>query len=91
MAAQNPDSSLWAVDKPPTARVLDPMTNTARTIVDPNYRNLPYVVMLRIGGKDAAITFNERNPEALRLAQSIKNLDVGDLHAAISLIAKGTR
>jgi hypothetical protein len=91
MAAQNPDSSLWAVDKPPTARVLDPMTNTVRTIVDPNYRNLPYVVMLRIGGKDAAITFNERNPEALRLAQSIKNLDVGDLHAAISLIAKGTR
>jgi hypothetical protein len=91
MAAQNPDGSLWAVDKPPTVRVLDPMTNTVRTIVDPNYRNLPYVVMLRIGGKDAAITFNERNPEALRLAQSIKNLDVGDLHAAISLIAKGTR
>ncbi|MFZ9801671.1 MAG: LPD38 domain-containing protein, partial [Burkholderiaceae bacterium] len=85
------DGSLWAVDKPPTVRVLDPMTNTARTMVDPNYRNLPYVVMLRIGGKDAAITFNERNPEASRLAQSIKNLDVGDLHAAISLIAKGTR
>jgi hypothetical protein len=33
MAAENPDSSLWAVDKPPTARVLDPMTNTVRTIV----------------------------------------------------------
>jgi hypothetical protein len=31
-------------------------------MVDPNYRNLPYVVMLRMGGKDAAITFNERNP-----------------------------
>ncbi|NBT72363.1 MAG: hypothetical protein EBT36_13555, partial [Betaproteobacteria bacterium] len=91
MAAQNPDAELWAVDKPPTVRVLDPVTGTARTMVDPNYKNLPYVVMLRVGGKDAAITFNERNPQALRLAQSIKNLDIGDLHAAISLIAKGTR
>ncbi|NDE94407.1 MAG: hypothetical protein EB036_13660, partial [Betaproteobacteria bacterium] len=91
MAAQNPDSELWAVDKPPTVRVLDPVTGTARTMVDSNYKNLPYVVMLRVGGKDAAITFNERNPQALRLAQSIKNLDIGDLHAAISLIAKGTR
>jgi hypothetical protein len=91
MAAQNPDRSLWAVDKPPTVRVLDPVTGTARTMVDPNYKNLPYVVMLRVGGKDAAITFNERNPQALRLAQSMKNLDIGDLHAAISLIAKGTR
>ncbi|NBT82699.1 MAG: hypothetical protein EBT56_13985 [Betaproteobacteria bacterium] len=91
MAAQNPDAELWAVDRPPTVRVLDPVTGTARTMVDPNYKNLPYVVMLRVGGKDAAITFNERNPEALRLAQSMKNLDIGDLHAAISLIAKGTR
>ncbi|NDI23695.1 MAG: hypothetical protein EBY76_11705, partial [Betaproteobacteria bacterium] len=48
-------------------------------------------VQINRATSDAAITFNERNPEALRLAQSIKNLDVGDLHAAISLIAKGTR
>jgi len=67
MAAQNPDSSLWAVDKPPIVRVLDPMTNTVRTMVDPNYRNLPYVVILRIGGKDAAIRFAWRG-EVWRVA-----------------------
>jgi hypothetical protein len=42
-------------------------------------------------GNDLAITFNEHNPQAMRLAEAMKNLDVGDLHVVLGLTAKGTR
>lgn len=91
MAAQNPDAEFWSVDKPPMIRTVDRETGFVRTGVDPTYKNRPNVVMVRVGGKDAAITFNERNPIAVRLAQSIKNADVGDLNAFESIVGKGTR
>lgn len=91
MAAQNPDPNWWSVDKAPTMQVVDPATGTVRTTVDPTYRNRPDVLMVRIAGRDQAIVFNERNPRALRLAESMKNLDTGDLHVVLGLAAKGTR
>jgi len=48
-------------------------------------------MMLKMGGADASMTFKERNPEALCLAQSMRNLDIGDLHAAINLIVNERR
>lgn len=91
LAAQNPDANLWTVDRPPKIKRIDEATGTVMTMVDPLYKSRPNVVMVRIGGKDAAVVFNERNPRALRLAEALKNLDVGDLHAALGVIAKGTR
>lgn len=91
MAAQNPDPEVWAVDKPPMTKTVDSETGFVRTNVDPTYKNKPNVVMVRIGGKDQAIVFNERNPEAVRLAQSIKNQDVGDLGRVMRASARFTR
>lgn len=91
MAAQNPDPETWSVDKPPMMKTVDRETGFVRTTVDPTYRNKPNVVMVRIGGKDHAITFNERNPKAVRMAQSIKGADVGDLNAFESIMGKATR
>jgi len=91
MAAQNPDPEIWSVDKPPMMKTVDRETGFVRTTVDPTYRNKPNVVMVRIGGKDHAITFNERNPKAVRMAQSIKGADVGDLNAFESIMGKATR
>ena len=91
MAAQNPDPALWSVDKPPTVKTVDRETGLVRTNVDPTFKNKPNVVMVRIAGKDASITFNEQNPNAVRLAESIKNQDVGDLDAFSNIMAKGTR
>lgn len=91
MAAQNPDAEFWSVDKAPTMQVIDPDTGTVRTTVDPTYRHRANVLMLRIAGRDHAIVFNERNPQALRLAESLKNLDSGDLHVVLGIVAKGTR
>jgi hypothetical protein len=91
MAAQNPDPEVWTVDKPPMSKTVDRETGFVRSSVDPTYRNKPNVVMVRIGGKDHAIVFNERNPIAVRMAQSIKSADMGDLNAFDSVMGKATR
>jgi hypothetical protein len=84
MAAQNPDPEVWTVEKLPTIKTVDRETGFVRTGVDPTYRNKPNVLMVRIGGKDHAIVFNERNPQAVRMAVSLKNQDVGDVGPAIT-------
>ena len=91
LAVQNPDPQFWRLDEPPKVRTVDPATGFVRSSVDPRYKNLPNVVMLRLGGKDRAIVFNEHRPQAVRLAEAMKNLDVGDLHVVLGLAAKGTR
>lgn len=84
MAAQNPDPDVWTVDKPPMIKTVDRETGFVRSGVDPMYRNKANVVMMRIGGRDHAIVFNERNPQAVRLAVSLKNQDIGDVGPAIT-------
>lgn len=91
MAAQNPDDEYWQIDAPPEIKTIDSRTGFVRTMVDPAYKHLPHVVMVRIGGRDQAIVFNEHNKEAVRLAQAMKNLDIDDLHVVLGLAAKGTR
>jgi Large polyvalent protein associated domain 38/ddrB-like ParB superfamily domain/Large polyvalent protein-associated domain 1 len=91
MAAQNPDDEYWQIDAPPEIKTIDSRTGFVRTMVDPAYKHLPHVVMVRIGGNDQAIVFNEHNREAVRLAQAMKNLDIDDLHVVLGLAAKGTR
>ncbi len=91
MAAQNPDEDFWEIDKPPQIKTIDPRTGFVRSGIDPTYKHRPNVVMVRIAGRDQAIVFNEQNPNAVRLAEAMKNLDVGDLHVVLGLAAKGTR
>lgn len=91
MAAQNPDPDLWTVGVVPTVTQIDKKTGFAHTYPDPNYKNHPNVVLTRIGGKDAAIVFNPRNEQGVRLAGALKNMDVGDLGVVLSQAAKITR
>ncbi|CAN7347361.1 hypothetical protein LJR074_001989 [Acidovorax sp. LjRoot74] len=91
MAAQNPDADWWQVDRPPKTRRVDAQTGLVTEGVDPLYKNRPNVIMVRIAGKDAAIVFNERNERAARLAQSLRNLDSGDLHYVLGWASKATR
>jgi Large polyvalent protein associated domain 38/ddrB-like ParB superfamily domain/ADP-Ribosyltransferase in polyvalent proteins/Large polyvalent protein-associated domain 1 len=91
MAAQNPDDDFWMLDAPPKVKTVDPRNGTVRTTIDPTYKHRPNVLMVRIGGRDKSIVFNEHNPSAVRLAESMKNLDIGDLHVVLGLVSKGTR
>jgi len=91
MARQNPLPDVWKVGAVPMLDTIDKATGFVKSVPDPLYRNRPNVVMLRIAGKDVAITLNENNPEAARLAQALKNLDVDDLHYLIPVVGKVTR
>lgn len=91
MAAQNPDPEWWQVDRPPKTRTVDSSTGLVVERVDPLYKNRPNVIMVRIAGADAAIVFNERNERAARLAESLRNLDAGDLHYVLGWASKATR
>ena len=70
---------------------IDKATGFVRTVPDPLYKTRPNVIMLRVAGKDVAIVMNEHNPQALRMAQALKNLDVDDLHYLIPVVGKMTR
>ncbi len=91
LAAQNPDDSVWSVDTPPVIKSIDQNTGIVRIGVDPVYKHRPNVLMVRIAGKDVAIVFNEENKQAMRLAESMKSMDIGDLHVVLGLASKGTR
>lgn len=90
MARQNPLPDYWTTEIPKQSYI-DSQTGFVRTGVDPLYKQRPNVLMLRVAGKDTAIVFNEHNPQAARLAQAMKNLDVDNLHYLIPFIGKGTR
>lgn len=91
MARQNPIADIWSVGKVPMIDTIDKATGFVRSVPDPQYKDKKHVITLRIAGKDIAIVMNEYNPQALRLAQSIKNLDVDDLHYLIPVVSKATR
>jgi len=50
-----------------------------------------FVFPIRINGKDRYIFFNKNDPRALRMVESLKNLDVENLGAAIGLAGRFTR
>jgi hypothetical protein len=50
-----------------------------------------FVFPVRINGKDRYIFFNKNDPRALRMVQSLKNLDVENLGLALSIAGKYTR
>ncbi len=91
MARQNPLPEVWKVGSVEMLDTIDKATGFVRSIPDPLHKNRPNVLVLRVAGKDVAITFNEHNPEALRMAHALKNLDVDDLHYLIPVVGKVTR
>lgn len=58
---------------------------------DPSYKGRDNVVNFRIGGKDYAIIFNERNARANQIARGLKNLDTPQLNAITKAVAPFTR
>ncbi len=90
MAAQNQDPDLWTVEKPKRT-YYDAETGTVMHGVDPAYKSRGDVLMVRIGGRDTAVVFNERNPQAMRIVDAMKNLDLGDVGPVLGAVGKGTR
>ena len=91
LALQNKNADFWEADKVPMKTDVDKRTGLVVTIPDPNYKNRDNVLVLRVGGQDRAIVFNERNERAVQTVAVLKNLDMDNLDWAMALAQKGTR
>ncbi len=88
----DPDEVTAAMDGVPTVRTVDEKTNKVVERPNPLYKSLPGAIVLKVAGEDRVIMFNQKDQRAMRLADSMKNLDgLTKLDIAGSLIGKATR
>jgi predicted RNA methylase len=94
LAMTNPNKEFWKVDAAPTIKTVQ----NERVVeqVDPLYKSRDNVVVARIPDANGnvvehSVVFNEHNERALRMAASIKNLDVDNLGDVLGTSAKVTR
>lgn len=75
----------------PRQPMYDKKTGQVKYQVNPLLRNSPNVFPVRINGEDRFIFFNPNNPRALRMVQSMRNLDTEKLGDAIGVAGMITR
>ncbi len=96
LATANPNPEFWHTGPPPTERVYDPKTNSVVDRADPLYKSRENVVVAKIKQpsgevKEVAVSFNEDNERAMRMAAALKNLDASQLNGVLGVSAKITR
>jgi hypothetical protein len=75
----------------PRQPMFDKKTKTVKYQVNPLLRDSPNVFPIRINGEDRFIFFNPNDPRALRMVESIRNLDTERLGDAIGMASMVTR
>lgn len=85
----HPDPDFAEVGRVPMVRQL--VNGLVENLPDPLYKSRDNVIMLRQNSRDVGIVFNDNDPEIVRLALSLKNLDGAELDFLEATIAKGTR
>jgi hypothetical protein len=86
----NPDEAINLIQEPKTAKI-DKRTGKVIYEINPFLRNSDNVFAVRIDGKDRYIFFNSSDPRAMRMVQSLKNLDAEQLGLALGSIGQVTR
>ena len=75
----------------PQIKSIDKRTGMVMVRSDRNYKNRNNVLAVRIGGQDWVIVLNERNQRAMRMVESLKNLDAEQLGWMMGKVAKAMR
>lgn len=75
----------------PRQPMFDKKTGQVKYRVNPLLRDSPNVFPVRINGEDRFIFFNPNDPRALRMVQSMRNLDTETLGTAIGMAGMVTR
>lgn len=96
LAALNPNPDFWKVDTPPTVRTVNERTGMVEERIDPTYKNRDNVIMARIPDGNGnivehSVVFSEHDERAMRMAQSLKNLDqdqIGEVLGTASAITR---
>lgn len=93
LARQSPDSDFWQVAKVTRKPVFNKATGTV------SYRNEsrvqsedePYTITAKIDGQERRVTLNRHNPEAVRLAEAMRNLNGVQMGQIIELLSRMNR
>lgn len=91
LAAVNPTPDWWALKSRATVRFINERTGLVEERPDPQWAQQPNVFVARFDGDDHYVVMNEDNPQAVRLAGALKNLDMADLGGVMNALAKLTR
>lgn len=96
LAYTNPNTEFWDVDSPKVEQVFNAKTGKVENRVDPMWKNRENAIVAKTreadgSVKEHAVVFNERNERALRMAESLKNLDAAQLEGLWGASAKITR
>lgn len=91
LAVANPNPEFWTTDKAPMIKAIDPSTGLVVKRQDPSYKNKDNVIVVRVRGQDRTIAFNARDPRAMRIAETMKNLDVQPFGEIMGSVASVTR
>lgn len=75
----------------PRQPVFDRKTGLVKYQVNPLLRNSPNVFPVRVNGEDRFIFFNPNDPRALRMVESMRNMDTETLGDAIGAVGAVTR
>jgi len=75
----------------PRQPMFDKKTGQVKYQVNPLLRDSPNVFPIRINGEDRFIFFNPNDPRALRMVESMRNLDTETLGTAIGMAGMVTR
>ena len=86
-----PASEIDNLIQEPKVPVYDKNNRIVRYQVNPAYRSSDNVLAVRVNGEDRFVFFNPKDPRALRMARSMKNLDPEQLGVALGAVADMTR
>ena len=75
----------------PKTGAIDKKTGLVKYQVNPNMRNSPNVLALRINGEDRYVFFNPGNKSAERMVKTLKNIGINDLDEVLGSVAEITR
>lgn len=76
----------------PTTRTVDKVTGKVVDRINPLYKSLPGAITVRVNGEDRVLMLNQKDENALRLAESLKNLDgLTKFDIAGNIVGKSTR
>ena len=85
-------AAIAGMERAPTIMTINKSTGQVQSTPNPMYKNRPNALVLKVGGEDRVILFNEGDERAMRLAENLKNLDgLTSLDLAGSVIGKATR
>jgi hypothetical protein len=92
----NPAPDFWSLDKIPQERVQNEKTGMVETREVPNYRTRDNVIIAKIKDsngnvRERAIVMNEHDERAVRLAKTMKNIDIPMLEGWLGAAAVVTR